>query len=175
MSTKIKAIEAAASDAVSATAEQISAEAPKVAAAVSDAAGQAVAGFEKTQVKLKEGMEKAMKTAEEIMSFNQGNIDALMKSSQIWAAGIQDLSKQWAATAQTAMGETMSTFKALSGVKSLKEAIDLQTSLARSSMEKAMAESGKFTDASVKLAEQTMAPLAARVTLAVETFSKAGA
>jgi phasin family protein len=171
MSSKIKAIEAS-SDAVTASFDAAAAEAPKVAAAASDAA---VAGFEKTQVKIKEGVEKAMKTAEEIMSFNQGNIDALMKSSQIWAAGIQDLSKQWAATAQTAMGETMTTFKALSSVKSLKEAIDLQTNLARSSMEKAMAESGKFTDASVKLAEQTMAPIAARVTLAVESFTKASA
>jgi phasin family protein len=171
VSTKIKAIEATA-DAVTSTVDAAAAETHKAAASAAESMGQAVAGLEKTQVKFKEGMEKAMKTAEEMMSFSQGNIDAVMKSSQIWAAGIQDLSKQWAATAQTAMGETMTTIKAMSSVKSLKEAIDLQTSLARSSMEKVMAESGKFTDASVKLAEQTMAPLAARVTLAVETFSK---
>ena len=39
-------------------------------------------------------------------------------------------------------------------------------------MEKTLAESGRLTDASVKLAEQTMAPLTARVTLAMEKFSK---
>jgi phasin family protein len=67
----------------------------------------------------------------------------------------------------------MSTWKALAGVKSLKEAIDLQSNLARASMESAVAHSGKFTDASLKLAEQTLAPITARVTLAVEKFGRA--
>jgi phasin family protein len=70
------------------------------------------------------------------------------------------------------MDEGMSAFKAMSSVKSLKEAIDLQTSLARNSMEKAVSETGRLTDASLKLAEEAIAPLTARVTLAVETFSK---
>ena len=64
------------------------------------------------------------------------------------------------------------TFKALTSVKSLKDAFDLQASLARSTMEKTLAESGKLTDASLKLTEQTLAPLTARVSLAVEKFAK---
>ena len=58
-------------------------------------------------------------------------------------------------------------------MKSLKEAIDLQTNLARSSVEKAVAETGQLTDASLKLAEQALAPMTARVTLAVEKFGRA--
>lgn len=133
---------------------------------------QATAGIEQTQVKMKEGMEKAMKTAEEMVTFGQGNIEAFTKSSQIWASGVQDLSKQVAATAQASLEETMNLFKSLGTVKSLKEAIDLQSSLTRSSLEKAMAESGKLTDASLKLTEQAFAPITARVNLAVEKFSK---
>jgi phasin family protein len=132
----------------------------------------AASGAETTQSKMKEGFAKAMKTTEELVEFNQGTVDAVVKSGQIWASGVQDLSKQWAASAQTAMDETLSTFKALTSVKSLKEAMDLQTSLARSSMERAMSEGGRFTEASVKLVEQTMAPLAARMTAAVEKFGK---
>ena len=71
-------------------------------------------------------MEKAMKTAEELVAFSQGNVEAMVKSGQIWAAGVQDISKQIAATAQASFDETMSTFKALSSVKSLKDAFDLQ-------------------------------------------------
>jgi hypothetical protein len=41
-----------------------------------------------------------MKTAEEFVVFGQGNVEALVKSGQIWAAGVQDLTKQVAATAQ---------------------------------------------------------------------------
>jgi phasin family protein len=118
-------------------------------------------------------MEKAMKKAEEIASFNQGTVEALMKSSQIWTTGVQGLSKHLAATAQTQMEETMSAFKALTALRSLKDVMDMQASFARASVEKAMTETGKLTDATFKLAEETLAPLTARVTVAVETFSKA--
>jgi phasin family protein len=128
--------------------------------------------MENAQTKVKEGMNKVIKTAEELVQFNQGNIEAFVRSGQIWAAGVQDLTKQAAASAQASFDETVSTLKALSGVRSVKEAIDLQTNLARSSVEKAVAESSRLADASVKLAEQTLAPLTARVKLAVETFAK---
>src|SRR5271165_2793321 len=71
------------------------------------------AGFEATQAKMKEGVEKAMKTAEELIAFNQGNIEAIVKSSQIWATGVQDLSKHIAAAAQASLDESVSAFKAL--------------------------------------------------------------
>jgi phasin family protein len=120
----------------------------------------------------KSTMENAMKSTEEFVSFGQGNVEAMMKSSQIWATGLQDLSKHFAATAQASMDETMATVKALSSVKSLKEAMEIQSSIAKTAMEKMMAESGKLTDASMKLAEQAIAPLTARVTLAAEKFGR---
>jgi phasin family protein len=134
---------------------------------------KATAGFGATQTKMKEGVEKVMKTAEELVAFNQGNIEALVKAGQIWAAGMQDLSKSMAASAQASLGESMSALKALSGVKSLKDAFELQSSFARAALEKSLAESGKLTDASFKLTEQTLAPITARVTVAVEKFAKA--
>lgn len=138
-----------------------------------DGMTQAAAGFADTQAKVKEGMEKAMKTAEELMAFSQGNLEAMVKCGQIWAAGVQDIGKQIASNAQASFDETMSTFKAMSTAKSLKEAFDLQAGLARSTLEKTMAESGKLTDASVKLTEQTLAPLTARFSVAMEKFAKA--
>ncbi len=114
-----------------------------------------------------------MKTAEELVAFSQGNMEAIVKSSQIWAAGMQDLSKHFAAAAQASLDESMSAFKALTSVKSLKDAFELQSSFARSALEKSLAESGKLTDASFKLTEQALAPITARVTVAVEKFAKA--
>jgi phasin family protein len=136
------------------------------------AAFASATGFDKAPEEVKKNMEKAMKTAEEMVTFGQGNLEAFVKAGQIWAAGVQDLGKQVAANAQAQVEHTVATFKALAGVKSLKEAMDLQTSLARTSMEKAMAETGKLTDASLKLTEQALAPLTARVTLAVEKFGR---
>jgi len=136
-------------------------------------AASAAADYETTQAKVKLGMEKAMKTAEELVSFSQGNMEAMIKAGQIWATGVQDLTKHVAAAAQASMEEGMSTIKALTSVKSLKDAIELQAAFARSAMEKTMTESGKLTDASMKLTEQAMAPITARVTIAVEKFAKA--
>jgi phasin family protein len=139
---------------------------------IQEGVAKATSGIEQTQTKMKEGVEKAMKTAEELVAFSQGNMEAFLRSGQIWAAGVQDISKQFAATAQASIEETVSTFKALSSVKSLKDAIDLQSNLARSAIEKTLSESGRLTDASFKLTEQTLAPITARVTLAVEKFAK---
>jgi phasin family protein len=170
MSMKPKAMEASMM-----TDETVAVATKGIEATVSnlkDGMTKAAAGFTETQAKVKEGMEKAMKTAEELVSFGQGNFEAMMKAGQIWAAGVQDLSKQVAATAQASFEETMATFKAMTSVKSLKDAMDLQASLARTTMEKTLAESGKLTDASFKLTEQAIAPITARVTLAVEKFAK---
>lgn len=128
-----------------------------------------------TQEKVTKQMENNMKTAEEFVSFGQGNVEAFVKAGQIWAAGVQDITKQFAATAQAQMDQTVATFKAMAGVKSVKEAVELQTTLARSSVEKAMAETGKLTDASMKLTEQAFAPITARVTLAMEKFGRTAA
>jgi len=125
-----------------------------------------------SQANVKEGMDKAIKTTEELVAFGQCNVEAFVKSSQILATGIQDLSKRFAATAQASIDEAVSNFKALSGVKSIKEVVDLQTTVAKSNVEKAIAESGKLTDASFKLAELAFAPLTQRFTLAAEKFTK---
>ena len=171
MATKTKIAEtvAAVNQTAVAAAQQVF---EQTATGLKDGMAQATAGFEKTQAKVKEGVEKAMKTAEEFVAFGQGNLEAFAKSGQIWAAGVQDLQKQFAATAQASFEEAVATFKAMSTAKSLKDAFDLQASLARGAIEKTLAESGKLSDASLKLTEQTLAPITARVTLAVEKFAK---
>ncbi len=101
----------------------------------------------------------------------KGNVEAIMASSHIWSSGCQAIGQTIAASAQAQLDRNLSTWKAMTGVKSVKEAMDLQTSFARSSVETVVTETGKLADASMKLAEQTMAPITARMTLAVEKFS----
>ncbi len=167
MITKSKAIEAAAGDIKAA--ETFAHE--KAVEGLKQGAATATAGMEQAQVQVKEGMQRVMKTAEQMTSFSQGNMEALMKSHQILATGFTDLSRLFAASAKASLDETMSTFKAMASVKSVKEAFELQSGFAKASMEKAMAESGKLTEQSMKLAEQAFAPISARVNAAVETFS----
>ncbi len=141
-------------------------------ASMKESMGKASKGMETSQVKMKEGVEKAMKTAEEMISFSQGNIEAIMKSSQIYASGFQDIAKRFAASNKAALEESVSFTKSLLGVKSVKEAVDLQSDFARSSIEKLVAETNQMTDASVRLAEEAIQPLTVRMSMAVQTFGK---
>ena len=126
-----------------------------------------------TQTSVTQGMKTMMKSTEDFVAFGQANLEAFVKSGQIWSTGMQELTKQFASTAKASFEESVSTFKAITTAKSVKEAMDLQSTFAKAALEKAMAESNKLTDASIKLTEQTLAPITERVTLAVETFGKA--
>ena len=145
----------------------------KSVSAVRETVEKATKGLEASQAKIKEGVEKAMKNSEEMVAFSQGNVEALVKASQIYAAGFQDITKRIAESSKLSIEESVAFSKSLMGVKSVKEAVDLQTGFTKASIEKAVAETNKVADAAVKLAEQAFAPLTARMKLAVETFGKA--
>lgn len=174
---KPRAIEAAqaATDAAREAGSEAGASVARIAAPASASqAGAASASVRlgQPQQQMKDQMDKAMRSAEEWVTFGQGNLEAIMKSSQIWLAGVQDLTKQVATTAQEQVDATVSALRALSGVRSAKEAIELQANLARTSFEKAVSESRRFSDSSYKLAEQTVAPIADRVSLAFEKLGR---
>jgi phasin family protein len=170
--TTVNEVKAATSEALDQTKAMSAKSFDQTVAAMKDGMTKATSTVEASQAQFKEGITKTMKTAEEVVAFSQGNMEALIKSGQIWSTGLQDISKQMASSMQASYEEAMSAFKALTSVKSLKEAVDLQVGLARSVVEKGVTESSKYTDASFKLAEQAIAPISSRMTLAVEKFSK---
>ena len=119
------------------------------------------------------GMKTMIRNTEDLVAFGKDNVEAFVAAGKIWAEGVQGLTQQVASTAKASLEESVATFKALSSVKSLKEAFDLQTSYGKTVIAKTMAESNRLTDASIKLTEQTLAPITARVAVAVETIAKA--
>jgi hypothetical protein len=64
-----------------------------------DGVSRTKAASETSHTAVTANMERTMKTAQESVAFGQGNLDAFVKSSQIWAAGVQDLSKSFTASA----------------------------------------------------------------------------
>jgi phasin family protein len=137
-----------------------------------DGVSSATAGLEQAQAAMRTGLQKAMRTAEDLLSFSQGNVEAMTRSSQIIASGMQDISQSMAATARASLDETMSAVKALSTVKSIKDVMDLQTGLFRAALERAVSQTSQLTDNSLKLSEQAFAPISARLSLAAEKFSR---
>jgi phasin family protein len=131
-----------------------------------DAAGTAAREqFEKAH-------QNAYKSFEEISKLQKDNWDAFVASSQIWAKGAEIIGKAWMGLAQEAIENAATTTKALVGVKSLREAVDLQTDLAKGNFDKFVAESTKVSETMVKVANDAMEPLAARMNVNVEKMFK---
>jgi hypothetical protein len=95
-----------------------------------------------------------------------------MRSGQIWVTGCQAISKTIAATAQAHLDQNMSIWKALISVRSLKDAMEVQARLTQTSLQMAVAETVKLTDATMRLTEQTMAPIMESFTLPVEKSNR---
>jgi len=112
---------------------------------------------------------------EDILSFSKDNIDALVKSSTILARGLQDLSKSIVSLTQAQIDESVAASKALATAKTLKEVIDLSSSLAKTNFDKLVSESTKLQQLTTKLAEEASAPINSRVEAAVARVTKTAA
>jgi len=139
---------------------------------VEDGADQARATMEKNMEQVTKTAEGFFKAAEEAAEFSRGNIEAMTRSAQLFASGFQDIGKQVFAVSQALTDHAMESAKAFAGVKSLKEVADIQAAFAKASMERSMNEAAKLQEATLRLAETASAPLQARMTMAVEKFSK---
>jgi hypothetical protein len=128
--------------------------------------------METTMDQATKATEGLMKAAEQATEFTRGNFEAMTKATQLYVAGVQDLGKQTMAMFQGLADHGVAGAKALGTVKSLKEAAEIQATFTRAAMEKSFAEAAKLQEAALKLAETSFAPLSARMTLAVEQFSK---
>ena len=157
---------------VTETAAAQAASADAVRAQFNEGAAQARIAVEKGMEQVNKAAEGIFKAAEEAAEFGRGNVEAVAKATQVYVAGVQDLGKQAAAAFQGLTDQAIEGAKALTGVKSLKEAAEIQANLTRTTFERGYAEAAKLQEAALKVAEQSFAPISARVTLAVEKFGR---
>ncbi|HYI81888.1 MAG TPA: phasin family protein [Acetobacteraceae bacterium] len=139
---------------------------------VDESATGARVTMEKGMDQVNRAADNMFKTAEEFASFGRGNVEALAKSAQAYFAGVQDLSRQAASMMQGLTDQALESAKALSSARSLKEAAEIQAGIARTSFERAISETTKLQETALKVVEQAVAPLSARLTVAFEKFSR---
>jgi phasin family protein len=137
-----------------------------------DGASQARSMMEKNMEQATKTAETFYKSAEEVAEFGRGNLEAFTKATQVLAAGMQDLGKQYFAMSQALTDHAMESAKALSGVKSMKEAADIQAAFAKAALERTMSEATKLQEATFRVAEQASAPLTARMQVAMQKMGK---
>lgn len=139
---------------------------------LNEGASQARATMNKTMAQTNQAAEGLFKVAGEAAEFGRGNVEAIAQATQTYMAGVQDLSRMTLAMVQGLTEQTMEGVRAMSGVKSLKDATDIQTNLARSAMERSVAEATKLQETALRVAEQSFAPLTARMSLAAEKLAR---
>ena len=125
------------------------------------------------QSKTKEAYEKGTAYAGEMTEFAKGNVEALVESGKVLAAGAQDMGKAYAGDAKAAYETLTADMKEMAAVKSPTDLFQLQGKIARRNFETMVAFSSKTGDAMMKLYSEAFAPISGRVSLAAEKLSKA--
>ena len=113
----------------------------------------------------------------DFVAFNQNNLDALVASSTAVAKGFEELTKEYVAFAGGAFEDAVEAGKKIVATKTVNEAVDLQTKIAKESWDKAIAEGQKISEISTGIIKTASAPLSERVQatvdVATETAKKA--
>lgn len=129
---------------------------------LTEAQDQAKVAFEKTQT-----------LAGEAGEFTKGNVEALVESGKVLAAGLQDLGKDYVAEARNAYETIQADIKELVAVKSPADFFKLQGEILRRNFDAVVASGSKQSEAVVKIANEAFAPIQNRVSLAIEKVKQA--
>lgn len=116
--------------------------------------------------------QQLFKGYEELASFGKQNIDAVLQSQTIVAKGVEEMSKALFAFGQASLEVGVATGKAMLAVKNVRELVDLQTNFAKTSFDSLLAEGTKLSEIGVKVANEALEPINARVNATVEKLSK---
>ncbi len=116
-----------------------------------------------------------MKGYDEFTAFNQANLDAFMKASNVLVKGYEDIGKAYFKFAQASAEASAEAAKSMMSAKTLKEVVDLQSGYARSSFDTMVAEGTKLNEMSVKVANEAIQPIQTQFSKTMERVFKAPA
>ena len=117
---------------------------------------------------LKEGFEKTLKSVTEATNFQKETVDALIESSTIAGKGIETINSNAAAYAKSVMEEGVTTSKKLATAKSVQDLFEIQSDYTKTAMDTYLAELNKSSDLISELFKESLKPLNARVSAAVD-------
>ena len=125
------------------------------------------------QDKAKAAFEKTSAYAADYGDFAKGNLEAVVESGKILAAGLQDMGKAYVADGKSAVETVTADVKEIAAIKSPADFFKLQGEIMRRNFDAAVAATSKNSEAMVKLAGDAFAPISTRVSLAVEKVKQA--
>lgn len=127
------------------------------------------------QAKLQTAYDKSSTMVAEMTDLAKGNVEAVVESTKLFAAGVQDMGKSYADEAKSAYETATADIKEMAAIKSPTELFQLQGKIMRRNFDMFVAATSKTSDAAMKLASEAMAPISGRVNLTAEKLVQAAA
>ena len=121
----------------------------------------------------KDAGDKSLTALNDVNAHSKKNLEAVIASVTAAAKGAEALTTETLAYSKTAMENQVAAAKSLSGVKSVQELFELQSSFAKSAMESYMTQMGKVSEIMTASMKDAVKPINERVTATVEAFQAA--
>lgn len=118
----------------------------------------------------KDNIEKSLAGLNELNAHSKKNLEAMVASATAATKGAEALGAQVMTFSKTAMECQVEAAKALTGARSVQEAVELQTAFAKSAMETYMAELNRAAETVSATVKDSLRPLNERATAMMETF-----
>lgn len=112
------------------------------------------------------------KTVDEVAAFGKANLDAYLKAGSTLAKGFEEMTRAVAAYGQVNVSTTVDATKALFGAKTIHDVANLQNDFAKKAFDSLVTETTKLGELSVRVANEAIEPLNARVSAVIETYAK---
>lgn len=129
--------------------------------------------FTEAQDRAKVAYEKGTALFSEAGEFTKGNVEAIVESSKLLAAGLQGMGKDYVAETKSAFETMTADVKELAAIKSPADFFKLQGEILRRNFDAVVASGSKHSEAVVKLTNESLAPISNRVSIAIEKVKKA--
>jgi phasin family protein len=121
----------------------------------------------------KDAVEKSLTALNDLNTHSKSNLEAVVASVTAATKGAETLGAETLAYSKKTLEDNVAAAKSLTGARSVQEAVELQTTWAKSAMEAYIAQMTKASEIVAASVKETMTPLNARVSAAVEAFQAA--
>jgi len=133
-----------------------------------EATAKATALFTDAQGRAKDAMAKGSKAVEEMVEFSKGNMEAVVTSGRIAAKGFEEIAKYTVDYGRGAVEKANANTRRFAEVKSPTEFFQLQSEIAKTTLDEVVAQGSKFTESYLKLLGEIAQPIQNRYAVAVE-------
>src|SRR5258708_9502762 len=124
--------------------------------------------FRATKEQVEKASASAFKTYEDLSKFSKENLEAYVAAGTTVAKGFESIGRAWVNFTQETFEASAQVAKALLSAKTLREAVDVQTDFAKTTFDKLVAEGTKVSEISVKVANEAVEPISARLNAAIQ-------